>query len=294
MSQLQRFLSALTLSAAVLLGAQSLGSTANATPDAGGGDRDTSTLELSVSPAPGINQICPITFQENVDRILNQPTFAGAQWGVLIEPIAEEIPLFQRNPENYFIPASNMKLLTTSAALQVLDYRNQSISAQLVARLQVINRDSNNAYADALLNQIGGADVVRAALAPMGVDPNSYRVADGSGLSRSNMAKPSTFVDLLRAMRSDEEGDLFYSSLAIAGVNGTLRNRFRDTAAQYRLHGKTGTLRGVRALSGYLQHADYGEVVFSILINQPSQSGEVMLRAIDQIVLEMTRLTPCE
>ena len=59
------------------------------------------------------------------------------------------------------------------------------------------------------------------------------------------------------------------------------------------MRAKTGTLRGVRALSGYVESPTYGPLIFSILINQPGQSGSVMLRAIDQMVLQMAQVSPC-
>jgi D-alanyl-D-alanine carboxypeptidase/D-alanyl-D-alanine-endopeptidase (penicillin-binding protein 4) len=130
-------------------------------------------------------------------------------------------------------------------------------------------------------------------LTPLGVDPNTYIQADGSGLSRENRVQPSTFVTLLAAMQAREEGDIFYESLAIAGVSGTLRNRFRNTPVQGRLHAKTGTLNGVRALSGYLETDGYGTVIFSIVVNQPGQSGSVMLTAIDEMILQLSQLETC-
>jgi len=157
----------------------------------------------------------------------------------------------------------------------------------------VINRDSDNDLADALLRRIGGQRAVRSALALLGVNSNSYEQVDGSGLSRHNRAKPSTFVTLLREMYTHDESGLFYHSLSVAGVNGTLRNRFRDPPVQGRVYAKTGTLQGVKALSGYLENADHGTIAFSIVVNPPGQSAQVMTQAIDQIVLQTAQVTRC-
>jgi D-alanyl-D-alanine carboxypeptidase len=82
--------------------------------------------------------------------------------------------------------------------------------------------------------------------------------------------------------------------LAIAGVSGTLKNRFQGTPLVGRVHAKPGTLRGVRALSGYLEHSTQGVIAFSIVVNQPGQDGAVMVRAIDQIMLQLNHFTGCQ
>ena len=95
-------------------------------------------------------------------------------------------------------------------------------------------------------------------------------------------------------MSANEERTIFYSSLPVAGVSGTLRHRFQNTSIQGQLRAKTGTLRGVRALSGFLNHPDYDMLIFSILVNQPNQSGEVLIGAIDEIVMRLSQLTSCD
>jgi D-alanyl-D-alanine carboxypeptidase/D-alanyl-D-alanine-endopeptidase (penicillin-binding protein 4) len=135
---------------------------------------------------------------------------------------------------------------------------------------------------------------VKQTLASLGVDPNGFRQVDGSGLSRQNVATPQALIATLKAMMYAKGNDLFYRSLPVAGVNGTLRNRLRLPETQGRIRAKTGTLRGVRSLSGYLDHPYYGKILFSIMVNQPSQSGQVLVGAIDEIALRLAQLTPCQ
>lgn len=243
---------------------------------------------------PQDSQLCTQDLGQAVDRILDAPTFATAQWGVLVEAIGDPEFFYERNSLNYFIPASNVKLLTTAAALQTVDPYDPKGAASLRAWISRVNRDSHNSSADALFAQIGGFATVQATMARLGVDPYGFRQVDGSGLSRYNMAQPATFVAILRAMQAAAGGDIFYESLPVAGWSGTLRNRFQNTSAQGRVRAKTGTLRGVRALSGYLDHPDYGTVIFSILVNQPNQSGTTMLGAIDQVVLTLLEVSRCD
>jgi D-alanyl-D-alanine carboxypeptidase/D-alanyl-D-alanine-endopeptidase (penicillin-binding protein 4) len=236
---------------------------------------------------------CTVQLQSSITPIIERPTFQSAQWGVVVEPLDGPMPLYSYNDDSYFIPASNIKLLTTAAALQSLRFTNESDLFAFHRWIQVTNRDSNNGYADALLRRLGGTQTVNQALASLGIDPYSYRQVDGSGLSRYNMAKPKTFISVLKAMTVAPGNNIFYGSLPVAGYSGTLRNRFRGTPAQGLVRAKTGTLRGVRALSGYLDHPSHGTLVFSIMVNQPNQSGTVMLQAIDEIVLETLELEQC-
>lgn len=239
-------------------------------------------------------QFCPEDLAPAMAAIVGRSQFATAAWGIAVSPLSADQSLYTHNAEQLLIPASNIKLMTTAAAIQAILEQAPDRLWNFRDDLNLVNRNSNNARADALLQSMGGQSRVRTMLEPLGVDPNSYIQADGSGLSRRNKAQPAAFVALLKGMYETDESGLFYDSLPVGGVNGTLRNRFKGTAAQGRVHAKTGTLRGVRALSGYLETADYGTVIFSIVINQPGQSGSVMLDAIDEMVLTMAQLESCE
>ncbi|MBD0335993.1 MAG: D-alanyl-D-alanine carboxypeptidase/D-alanyl-D-alanine-endopeptidase [Cyanobacteria bacterium Co-bin13] len=236
---------------------------------------------------------CPSDLGAVLDAIANQPQFAGAQWGIVVEPTADATPFYARNATTPLIPASTMKLLTSAAALQIVAQRDPQQVGQLKPWLDRVNRESNNDAADALLRHIGGQQAVQQALVPLGVNPDSYWQVDGSGLSRQNRVQPAALVTLLKAMYTHENAALFYYSMPLAGVNGTLRNRFRGTPLAAQVRAKTGTLQGVRALSGYVSNADYGMVAFSITINQPGQSGPTMLQAIDQMVLRISQVRRC-
>ena len=229
-----------------------------------------------------------------VDPIIRQPTFEDGNWGIIVASLDSGEWLYSHRSDDYFIPASNIKLLTTAAALNTLQFSTSELLTAFYDWIYVTNQDSNNRYADALLRRLGGAASVATALEPLGISTDSYRQVDGSGLSRQNIAKPTVFVETLAAMTAVPERDIFYYSLPVAGYSGTLKNRFHDTSAQGIVRAKTGTLRGVRALSGYMDHPTKGKLVFSIMVNQPGQSGWTMLNAIDQIVVAMSETERCE
>ncbi|MBF2089135.1 MAG: D-alanyl-D-alanine carboxypeptidase/D-alanyl-D-alanine-endopeptidase [Synechococcales cyanobacterium K44_A2020_017] len=181
-------------------------------------------------------------------------------------------------------------------------------SLPMVALVTEANRYSTNLYAEALLRQLAvaengdrartsalqaGQEAIAAVLAPLGVDSSQFRLSDGSGLSRQNSVTPAVLVDTLQAMGRSPDAQLYRDSLAVAGTSGTLRNRFRDTSVAGRLWGKTGTLRDVVALSGYLYPPNYDPVVFSILVNDPNLSLGAARQAMDDIILTLQQLQSC-
>lgn len=91
-------------------------------------------------------------------------------------------------------------------------------------------------------------------------------IVDGSGLSRLNRISAEQVVDLLVSVyRNPEISSEFFDSLSVAGADGTLKKRF--FAARGRIYAKTGYLKGVRALSGYVFGTDGGVYAFSVISN---------------------------
>jgi D-alanyl-D-alanine carboxypeptidase/D-alanyl-D-alanine-endopeptidase (penicillin-binding protein 4) len=130
---------------------------------------------------------------------------------------------------------------------------------------------------------VGTADsaqqVVTRQLLAWGAAPDGFVVRDGSGLSRHDYVSPRTIVTVLDAMRRSPDFQVFYDALPIAGVDGTIRNRMKDTPAAGNLHAKTGTLDKARSLSGYVTTADGRMLLFSALANNYT----VPTRRVDQV-----------
>jgi myo-inositol-1(or 4)-monophosphatase len=133
--------------------------------------------------------------------------------------------------------------------------------------LKVMLTDSQNLYAECTLKRLGagsfasGGEAVLRALARLEVDPAGVVVADGSGLARANRVTARALYGTLHAMR---KRPIFVEALA-AGGEGTLRRRYRELGA--RVRAKTGTIRGVRSLSGYVTGRGGHRYVFVILAN---------------------------
>jgi D-alanyl-D-alanine carboxypeptidase/D-alanyl-D-alanine-endopeptidase (penicillin-binding protein 4) len=182
-------------------------------------------------------------------------------------------------------------------------------SPPLSELLKETNQNSNNLYAEALLRVLGakvgkltsftdstaqmGLQVVKETLATLGVDPSGYVMADSSGLSRHNLATPEAIAQTLRVMAKSPLAAVYRASLPVAGISGTLQNRFRNTTAQGIVQAKTGTLSGAVALSGYIEPVNYEPLVFSIIVNQSNRPSTALRQASDRIVLLLTSLHRC-
>lgn len=182
-------------------------------------------------------------------------------------------------------------------------------SPPLAELVQTANQDSENIYAEALLRILGresglspqpddsslslGLRAVRSELESMGVPGDAFDLSDGSGLSRHNLATPAALVQTLQAMATSPNAEVYRQSLAIAGISGTLQNRFHNTAVAGHMWGKTGALSGVAALSGYLDPPQFDPLVFSILVNHFSQPVREVRPRIDQIVVLLSQLHSC-
>ncbi|MEM6502463.1 MAG: D-alanyl-D-alanine carboxypeptidase [Cyanobacteria bacterium P01_C01_bin.89] len=239
-------------------------------------------------------RVCANDLDTWINRVVNAPTFRKGRWGIKVQALQDGTVFYERNSNNFFIPASNMKLFVTAAALQRYGPDARPYQSRVADWVKYINERSNNKSADALFRTMGYSSGVKRALKDLRVNPNGFRMRDGSGLSRGNSVQPGTVIQLLAAMNRAQGSDAFRRSLPIAGRSGTLRRRFKGTPVAGRVLAKTGTLRGVRALSGYLEHPLYGTLLFSILVNQPGQSGSRMLGAIDSIVGTVMSMRPCE
>jgi D-alanyl-D-alanine carboxypeptidase/D-alanyl-D-alanine-endopeptidase (penicillin-binding protein 4) len=91
-------------------------------------------------------------------------------------------------------------------------------------------------------------------------------------------------------MRRHQHYQLFYDALPIAGVDGTIGNRMRDTPAQGNLRAKTGTLDKARALSGYVTTADGRLLLFSTLANNYTAPLSRVTQVQDLIGAQLARL----
>ena len=168
-------------------------------------------------------------------------------------------------------------------------------SKPLLQDIRVINKVSQNLHAEILLRLLGrergnagtvegGLEVLRGFLTKAGVSSDEYVFYDGSGLSRQNLVTPHAIVQLLRYCSTQPWGADYKATFPVAGVDGSLTERFTSPRLRNRIMAKTGALGGVKTLSGYAT-TDAGQVVaFSILSNNFNLPAKRVTDAIDQLV----------
>jgi D-alanyl-D-alanine carboxypeptidase/D-alanyl-D-alanine-endopeptidase (penicillin-binding protein 4) len=161
------------------------------------------------------------------------------------------------------------------------------------------NKDSMNIYAEALCKRVGaasgepgswknGTGAIAEHLLAIGVPASEFKMDDGCGLSKENVISANALCKVLsHNWHNPATKDAYFASMSIAGKDGTLEHRFAGTDLRGRVFGKSGFVNNVRTLSGYLQAKDGNWYVFSVLINQLSDTvtgknlQELIVKAVD-------------
>ena len=176
-------------------------------------------------------------------------------------------------------------------------YQSPPISTLAVRLMKV----SQNLYAETLLKTMGAGSgpatfaaarsAVQTTLQGWGVAAGELIDRDGSGLSRYDFVSPAALVTILTHIARDEKLRApFEATLPIAGRDGTLANRMKGTAAEGNARAKTGSMTGVRTLSGYVTTADGEPLVLAIMANNFETPPDVVNSTTDAIVVRLATL----
>jgi D-alanyl-D-alanine carboxypeptidase/D-alanyl-D-alanine-endopeptidase (penicillin-binding protein 4) len=220
-------------------------------------DRGTNTIRVSGS--------LPLDFQGDYTRVPveNPHLYAGE---VLREQLEKAGIAFDR-------PGAARTGTAPRISVLIRDYPSPPLSEII----RYMNKNSDNFYAEMLIRVLGleekgvgtaqaGTEAINAYLRQLGLDFRPDLV-DGSGLSRKDQLSAEELVQLLIAVSRSSVAAPFTDSLPVAGVDGTLGSRMRNTAAANNLRAKTGSLTDVSALSGYVRTKDGERLVFSMIMN---------------------------
>jgi D-alanyl-D-alanine carboxypeptidase/D-alanyl-D-alanine-endopeptidase (penicillin-binding protein 4) len=185
-----------------------------------------------------------------------------------------------------------------AASTLIYTHRSQPLSAIAKAML----KDSINLYGEALmrLNAATGPgpatndmalEGLRKRLAAWGVPKDGEHLVDGSGLSRRNLMAAETLFMLLKRAFEPQGTSPFVSALPVAGVDGSLAARMKNTPAQGALRAKTGTMSNIRSLAGYVTTRDGEQLALVVFVNNYEGTGADANESIDRIAVRLADFT---
>lgn len=213
----------------------------------------------------------------NVD---NPPLFAAKK-------LKEKLASYGIEVEGKYISgqaADNTKILAES-------------SIELRELIKLINKNSDNFYAECLFKTLGSAysgqqgnsffstQAILKYIEDNGIFSEGTTIVDGSGISRFNQVTSGALVGLLEKIYFNiKQFDDFYNSLSIAGVDGTLKKRLIGTPAENNFRGKTGTLNGVSSIAGYVTTNDGDDIIVCIMFEFDKGGASKHKRIQDEII----------
>jgi len=174
----------------------------------------------------------------------------------------------------------------------------EHVSIPLGDAVKLVNKISQNLHTEVLLRTAmrqAGAwnsfdDVAKFAAdfyAQVGIASQDMVQTDGSGLSRHDMVTPRAMLTLLRYAQTRPWFESFFASLPVAGVDGTLEERMKNTPAAGRVHAKTGSVEHVRTMSGFADTAGGRRLAFSFMSNNEYGKNHETTDALNGLCLAM-------
>jgi D-alanyl-D-alanine carboxypeptidase/D-alanyl-D-alanine-endopeptidase (penicillin-binding protein 4) len=165
--------------------------------------------------------------------------------------------------------------------------------------LQRMNKDSLGLAAEALFKMLGarshpdgkrggwedGRKVIASYLKGLGLDDGDFAVSDGSGLSRDNRLSARALTRVLSHLASGPTWEYFKSTLAVGGLDGTMKRHFWEKKYRGRVLAKSGYIMAVRALSGVIR-TDSGDYLFSFLANKGGNGARLTIDAAVKAVVD--------
>ena len=231
----------------------------------------------------------------------------GEEWVTVWEPTLYAADVFRRALTAQGIKVDG-RIRTAAAPVATARTLARDESMTVGELMTPFLKLSNNMHAETLTKAMGavaaasgtwsaGLGITTDYAKSVGVDTSTIRLSDGSGLSRKVNVTGKSITDLLIAVQKEPWFQQWYDALPIAGnpdrfVGGTLRSRMRNTPAANNLHGKTGSLTGVTALSGYVSTKDGRKLVFSMISNNYLVSPRSVEDAVGVLLASWTDQAP--
>jgi serine-type D-Ala-D-Ala carboxypeptidase/endopeptidase (penicillin-binding protein 4) len=174
----------------------------------------------------------------------------------------------------------------------------EHLSIRLGDSVKLVNKISQNLHTEVLLRTAARQsglwtdpdDVPKFAKAfytKAGIREDDVVQTDGSGLSRHDLVTPRAFVALLQYAQKQSWFAEYYASLPVAGVDGTLNERMKESGIAGRIHAKTGSVSHVRTLTGFAETIGGRRLIFSFLSNNQEGKSHEVHEALDGLCLAM-------
>ena len=195
------------------------------------------------------------------------------------------------NSTNFFLHTFYEKMMqngiTIDGYYDVLEFEEgketQLIYKNIITIPEIIKpmlKESDNLNAESLLINIGklnkgkhisakdGLTYVDSLVLKLGDNPCNYQIADGSGLSPYNLISANLLLNLLKyTYQKKSIFNVIYPSMPVAGIDGTLAYRMRNTSAYKKVKAKTGTITAASSLAGFTENSK-GEIIAFAILNQ--------------------------
>lgn len=193
------------------------------------------------------------------------------------------------HPQNYFVfltekalKDEGIKITGTTGLKELNDSTNYigGFARRFDDVIVNLNKISDNLSAEMTLRALAlkyygkpalpenGTKMIDSMITVIGMNPENYRIVDGSGVSHYNLISAEMLSNILIYFYKENKDlyEILKHSFPIGGVDGTLKYRMKNSLAFENVHAKTGTLSGVSSLSGYLTTANNHEIAFSIVM----------------------------
>ena len=173
-------------------------------------------------------------------------------------------------------------------------------SPRLADIVKVTNKESNNLFAEHLLKSTvmsGEApasvstaiDSMMSLWTSYGLNTEGVKIYDGSGLSRASLLTPDFIVGVIDYMSASVHREDFYASLATSGVDGTFQYFLDGGELQGKVHGKSGSMSGVRCYAGIIEKTPKEKYSFCIMVNNFTVSSSEMRSVIEKYLLDLLK-----
>ena len=231
-----------------------------------------------------------------LNRFLTDPCFKSAIVGYTIYDFTKGLPklIFEHNAALGMVPASIQKILTTAAALEIF-------GEPIYHEVTITNLNSINWRANRLLQKIGqkkygkydflhGSQAVMEYWKDKGLNITGLYMCDGSGRSHDNIASPRLLAEVLFKMTTSPVFPVFYNSLPLAGISGTMHKWLVGSYGAGRIRAKTGSLGGVRSYAGYVKTLSGKKLIFTLIINNYNCRTKILKQRVEDLMLGMVKL----